>query len=303
MNAASRRCAALLAAATVAALLAGCGTTVAPATVTAAHHVRDVDQGPKAGSRALASASARRLLDSLVLPAGSRDIPQRPVPAGLEQPGVGAGGPGILLDVYRLYRLRMTVADAIDFLKAHRPAGTADAGFSGGGGGPGLTITAIADVLRHVPAGIDCIYLVETLVPEARGASALRADAQVTWYPPRSAAEYLIASRFRSVSISTTSAGAGASITGGQRFIRPLVAALDLMHATPPLDWPCTSGTYSYRLVFAPAVPGQGTVVVASGNCSVDTVSVEGRAQPDLAETSRLAALVKRLMKDSGHAG
>jgi hypothetical protein len=292
------RCAAVLAAATLTAGLAGCGSVHYRAATTAAHRQ---DPGPVAGSRALALASARRLLDALVLPAGSRPLPQRPFPAGLDQPGVSGLGAGILLDVDRLYRLRLTESAAIDFLKAHRPAGTTGADFSGGGGAGGVTSTAIADVQRRVPAGIDVIYLIETLVPEAGGTSALRTDAEVTWYPPRSAAEYLIASRFRLVTIALTSASGTASIAGGQRLIRPLVLVLDSMHATPPLDFPCSSGMTSYRLTFAPAVRGQAAVVVASGSCGADTVTVGGRAQPDLADLGPLSAVVTRLVRDHAH--
>ncbi len=293
MSRLSKGWAALLAAVAVAASVTACGGPTAIGTLTVAHHPREL--GPVAGSRALAQANARRLLDSLALPAGSRPLAQRPVPAGLDQPGVSGGGPGILLDVSRLYRLPMTVAEAIGFLESHRPAGTSGADFSGAGTGGGVTTTAIADVQRHVPAGIDVIYLIETLVPEPGGASALRADAEVTWFPPRSAAEFLVAVRFRSVSISLTSVSGGARIVGGQRYIRPLVAVLDSMPATPPLDFPCASGIGSFRLTFTPAVPGQGMVVVASGNCNADTVTVGGRAQPDLADMGPLGALVTRL--------
>jgi hypothetical protein len=291
------------------AALAACGGPEATAKQTAATRVtsRRAQLGPLPGSRALAAASAWRLLDSLGLPAGSRRMPVRPVPPGLDQPGVGFFGPGIVVDVYRLYRLPMTVADAIAFLQAHVPAGTVSSGGTGAASGSGVSETAIAVFQRHVPAGIDEIGLVETLVAGPGGSALLRADAQVLWYPPRSAAEYLVAARFRSVRIIVRSVlvmvggnTGTADVTGGQRLIRPLVAVLDSMHATPPPDYPCASGSQYYTLLFAPAVPQQRAVVVESGSCGVDLVSVGGRPQPELSDTGRPGALVDRLLREYG---
>ncbi len=290
------RCAALIAAATLSGLMAGCAGASDGGVLTAA---RSRNLGPVAGSRGLAAASARRLLGVLVLPAESQQLPARPAPRGLEQPGVYFGGPGDFFDEDRFYRLPMTVAAAIAFLRAHMPRGTVGSGTSGTANSGGVTITAIAITQRHVPAGIDEINLVETLAPRPGGSSLLRADAQVVWYPPRSAAEYLIAVRFRSVRITVTgSTGTTATLTGGKQLIRPLAAVLDSMHATPPLLFPCPLGRSSYKLAFAPAVRAQRAVVVHNGPCNADTLSVGGRAQPELFDTGRLSALVTRLLRE-----
>jgi hypothetical protein len=285
-------CSALIAAATLTGLLAGCANASSGAVRTTAHAG---DLGPVAGSRALAVASAQRLLGLLVLPAGSRRLPARPVPPGLSQPGVSVGGPGNFLDQDRLYRLPLTVTHAITFLRAHELPGTVDSGTSGGGNADGVTITAIAFTNRSVPPGINQIDLVETLTPEPGGSSLLRADAQVLWYPPRSAAEYLIATRFRSVRITLTPSDGSKTVQGGQRTIRALVAVLNSMHATPRLIFPCPMEWPLYKLVFAPAAPAQRAVIVQSDSCGTDQVSVGGRPQPELFDTSRLRALVTRL--------
>jgi hypothetical protein len=290
MTAPSRKYAALLAAGLLAALSAGCGGAAATsANVTAAHHPREL--GTPGGSRASALASARRVLDSLVLPAQARVDRTRPVPAGLAEPGANSGCPGVPLDVHRLYRLPVTANDAVHFLSAHRPRGFAVSSVSGG-----LTI---GDSEMRVPAGIDCLFLVETLLPQAGGKSIVRVDVSMNFYPPRPAAEYLVASRFRSVSISPDNLGGGASIMGGQRFIRPLVAVLDSMPATPVPEFFCPLAVGPYRLVFSPAVRGQGTVVVAGAACEVASVTIGGRVQLDLNEVDPLEALVNRLLKDN----
>ena len=306
----SSRCRSGIALATVAltAALAACAGPAGTTRQTAATQLpagQSARLVPLPGSRALAVACARRLLDSLGLPAGSRRMRVRPVPPGLDQPGVGFGGPGILVDVYRLYRLPMTVPGALAFLRARLPAGTVNSGASGESNGGGVTETAIAVSQRHVPAGIDVIGLSETLVAGSGGWSLLRADAQVFWYPPRSAAEYLVAARFRSVRIIVrpvrvmVNGSTGAlGVTGSQRLIRPLVAVLDSMHATPPLLFPCPPGRQYYKLLFAPAVPQQRAVVAQSASCGTDLVSVGGRSQPELVDGGRLGALVDRLVRE-----
>jgi hypothetical protein len=287
--------AALIAAATLAGLLAGCAGASNGAVLTAAH---PRNLGPVAGSRGLAAASARRLLGLLTLPAGSQQLPARPVPRALEQPGLYSGGPGNFFDQDRFYRLPMAVTEAIAFLRVHVPQGTVSSSSSGAASSDGVTITAIAATQRRVPAGIDQINLVETLTPGPVGSSLLRADAQVVWYPPRSAAEYLIASRFRSVRITVTGSTRTTTVTGGQQLIRPLAAVLDSMHATPSLLLPCPIGGSGYELAFAPAVRAQRAVVVQNGPCNADTVSVDGRPQPELFDTGRLSALVTRLLAE-----
>ena len=290
---------ALIATAALTGLLAGCATTVSGGVRTTA---QTADHSPVAGSRALAVASAQRLLGMLVLPARSRRLPARPVPRGLEQRGLTIAGPGNLLDQERLYRLPMTVSDAIAYLSAHKPRGTVGSDTSGGGNSGGVIITAIAFRQRRVPPGINQINLVETLVPGPGSSSLLRADALVVWYPPRSAAEYLTANRFRSVRITLTrydvphSTQSTQIVQGGQHLIQPLAAMLDSMHATPALDMPCPMPRLQYKLAFAPAVPAQKSVIVTSGLCGEDQVSVGGRLQPELSDPGGLSALVTRLV-------
>ena len=51
-----------------------------------------------------------------------------------------------------------------------------------------------------------------------------------------------------------------------------------------------------YKLAFAPAVPAQKSVIVSSGLCGEDQVSVGGRLQTELSDTGGLSALVTRLV-------
>ena len=297
-----RGCAALVTAAALAGILGGCGVP-GRARLTAVHRSQ-AQRGPVAGSRALALASARRLIGLLVLPAGTRPFAARKLPPGIDQPGVSVGGPGVFLDVDRLYRLPMTMNAAITFLGAHRPRGTVPSNFSGQSAvGANVLSTAIAVTQPRVPPGIEGIHLITTVAPGPHGTSLLRADAQVTWYPARSRAEYLVAARFRLVRITTSGPAGKASLEGGQRLIGPLVAAIDSLHATPPILAPCPGGTANYELAFAPAVAAQAAVIISSGPCDVDSVTVGGRPQPDLADSGTLSGLLTKLLREYSRAG
>jgi hypothetical protein len=284
-------CCAVATVAMLTVLLAGCGG-VSRSPVLAA--VYRGDRVPVAGSRALAMASARRLLGLLVLPAGSHELHVWPGPRELDQPGVSVLGPGNFLDLHRLYRLPMRVSEAIAFLHAHVPRGTVSNSSTGGGSADGVTSTAVLVTQQRLPAGIEQIHLVDTLVPGKGSSSVLRADAQVVWYPPRSSAEYLVAARFRSVRITATGGYGAGSISGGQRMIVPLVAVLDSMHATTTLVHTCPSPIGSYQLAFAPGVRGQLPVTIQGGDCNGDPVSVGGHPQPMLFDTGTLTALVRK---------
>jgi hypothetical protein len=290
---------ALIAVAVLASLSAGCGSTSVTGVPTTTRAGR---RGPVAGSHALAGASAERLLRLLVLPAGSARLPAQQVPGTLQQPALSILGPGNLLDQDQLYRLPTTVPRAITFLRAHKPRGTVVNTAASWGNPDAVTITVIAFTEPNAPAGINQINLIETLAPGPDGSSLLRADAQVVWYPPRSAAEYLIATMFRSVRITMTRmtmsrSDATQNAAGGQRLIRPLAAILDSMHATSALNASCPIPPLSYKLVFAPAVPAQPAIIVTSEYCGKDQVSVGGRGQPELSDTGALSALVARLVR------
>jgi hypothetical protein len=293
-----RGCAALATAAALAGILTACGSAPGKASLTTAR--RTEQSGPVAGSRALAQASARRLLGLLVLPAGSRPFTARKLPQGIDQPGESFGGPGVFLDVDRLYRLPMTMTAALTFLSAHRPRGTVPSNASGeSADGATVLSKAVAVTQPRVPPGIEGIHLVTTVAPGPGGTSLLRADAQVTWYPPRSRAEHLIAARFRLVRITMSRlTGTATSVQGGQRLIRPLVTLINSLQATPPILAPCPSGTADYELVFEPAVPAQAAVTISSGGCGVDSVSVGRRPQPDLVGSAALTGLVSRFFRE-----
>src|SRR6202034_4034648 len=170
-----RRCNVMVAVAAVAimACLAGCGSVAARTAAASgpnrgrparAHDARapGAPGVPAAGTTAEAEAEARHLLAELVLPGGARRLPGRPVPAAVSQPGQDLG-PG--LDLYRIFRLPMSMDAAQQYLRAHLPAGLTSSGTGWGsdGGKPAYDVLAADVAPRAVPPGIYAAQLVYTI--------------------------------------------------------------------------------------------------------------------------------------------
>jgi hypothetical protein len=293
------RPAVIIAAAAALAGLAGCGTAPAGAasnTAVGAGQVRPVG-GPPAGRRAEAVAAVARLLGSLTFPDGTRRLPGRPIPVSLRSSGQPAAGVPAWVDRHRLYRLAMTPAAAAAYVSAHRPAGTivVDSGqyFSRGG----VTVLTLSVAPHRMPAGVYGAELTENIAPGPRGSALLLADAGATWYPPRSAAEYLNAARFRSVRITASGLHGARTTVWPRPTVRAVVALLDGLHAAPPVYISCPAPNVTYRLAFVPAVPSQPEAVVIADGCLEVSVSVAGREQPALWDDNKVMSWAARLLR------
>lgn len=251
---------------------------------------------PIAGTSAEAAAEARHLLAGLVLPGGARRLPGRPVPAAVSQPGQD---PGTGLDLYRLFRLPMSMDAAQQFVRAHPPAGLTSSGTGWGsnGGMPEYAVLTADVAARAVPPGIDIAQLVYTIAPDAGGDSLLRADAQIIIYPARSAAEYLNPADIRSVTVSTTGPDPAARALTSRPEIARLARLVDGEHAFPlGLVYPCPAELGpGYQLTFTPVSGRWPTVVVDPANCMGDGVLADGARQPGLVDAG-LFSITKRLL-------
>ncbi len=290
----------------ITALLAGCGTV--PDRPAAAGSARITAAGRKAdaritvaaaGSYTEAKAVAVRLLAALVLPAGAARLRQQAVPAALQT--AGFTGAGEDLDLYRYYRLPMPMAAADSFLQAHPPAGlTLDTT-----GTVGLGNDYLAGSPRSLPPGISAVML-QYIMATVPGGSLLRADVQVMFYPPRTAAEYLSPARFRSVTVSAvpwdSPVPASQRTITSRRDIAMLAALVNLLPVKPPGSGPIScpfigGNMVLYQLEFNP-VPNTGpTVVVKSDGCLSDLVSADGVRQPPLEDGDTVATAAARLLK------
>lgn len=288
-----------------AASLAACGTASAPAatghrrahTTSAASHLAV----PAAGSRGEAVALARLILSRIRLPAGARLLPAEPVPAALRHPAL-LGLAAASLDVHELYALPEPMGTAASFLMAHRPPGmswSSDGTLSGPGGPESQDISY---TVRSVPSGVYTAQLGVTIAPRASGGSVLRADAQVLWYPPRTAAEYIQPGRYHVLTITVTIFGAKKhtvrTVVTSPAAIARLAGILDASRVLPSRTISCTLPSVYYRLAFAAAKDtGPGVVVdVSRWPCEGIQIRVDGRTQPSLQAGIPLVDAIDRLL-------
>ncbi len=283
----------------VLALTAACGGVSATSSGGSSTHLATArHSGPPWQTRAGSEQIAARLLAQLRLPAGARRLPHRPLPPHLRLPGSAMAAKDYV-DSYQVYRLPMSMTAALRYLRAHAPSGMTMQGPGSSSNGSGVIERDLTFVPRKTPWGIASLDLTDTVVRGPGGHALLRSDAEVIWYPARSAAEHLTAAQFRSVRITAFVAGA-ATRTVARTFasaavIARLVALLNSEPASPGEVVFCPLITVTYRLAFRP-VPGHPAVVVSRYGCTGDSITVGGVAQPALQDLGKLPALVDKLL-------
>jgi hypothetical protein len=259
--------------------------------------------GPPAGSQAEAAALARLLLSRVPLPPGARPLPQTPLPPSLRVPAAGSViDTAAYLDQYRLFAIAQPMNSAAACLAARVPPGLSR-GSTGQGAGPGgITMREVGYLARSAPAGIASAQLVLTIVPVSSGGSLLRADAQVTWYPARSAAEYLDPARYHVLSLTVTIFGRNPHtvhrIVTSQAFIARLAETLDRLQAEPIGTTACPADFEDYQLSFSVSRQSRPAVVVSATEtgCGGVGITVNGHSQPPLADYGAVGALVRQVV-------
>lgn len=293
---------ACLALATVAAL-AACGTVAAPAGGPHAHPAGPTPAipGPPGGSRAEAAALAGQVLARLQLPAGTRRLPPTPVPPSLREPALGPATGDTSFDLPQFFVVPQPM-DALEAgLAAHAPAGMGQGGTGRGSGdnGPFLEVTYL---VQSVPAGIASAQIVLTVVPAGSGGSLLRADAQILWYPSRTAAEHIDPGRYHVLTIDATIWGQRVytvhKIVTSQAFIARLAQALNRSPAQPPVTIACPSDSETYRLALSVSRRSRPVVVISAteSGCGGSGVTVNGQPQPALDDQGAVGALAHQAL-------
>ncbi|HEV2376745.1 MAG TPA: hypothetical protein VGS19_31790 [Streptosporangiaceae bacterium] len=325
-------------------MLAACGTAHAPTAGAQAAHGRGAaataDQlGAPAGSRTAALAVASGMLTRLALPQGAQLTQPHTLPAALRQPGEMVAGGADSVDVHRVFTVRQSLTATQHYLASHAPAGMALSGTgqasmptviprtpvplaspvqqpTGSGStapapvgqpaGPGTTTSAVVDwSLRSLPAGIELSELTVTIVPAAGGSSLLRADAQVTWFPPRTAAEHLDAAAIHNMELSAyvlnPSPHTVRQTITSRAVIRQIVTLLNSLPAAPPTMAHCPMMLASYRVTLLVSAPGGRplqSVTATPGGCGADSFWADGKSQPPLWDPqAKVTALVDHVLK------
>jgi hypothetical protein len=214
-------------------VLAGCASPAAGPHAPGKVAVRLVVPPP--GTRAEAEAFAQQMLSSVILPAGSRQLPRAREPSLLRTFAGDpvAAVPGV--SPFRLCRLPLPMSAAISFVQSHLPRSETNSSWGqylGHGDAAAEQYQYVDAQARTLPVGIDLGNLQYSVVPGRAGFSVLQVNAQVIWYPPRPAEEDFVASGFRAVKL-VGFASHGREITKtltSRQLIGKLVSLLDDLH-------------------------------------------------------------------------
>ena len=172
------------------------------------------------------------------------------------------------------------------FLVGHVPAGMRPrwAGDPGNG-----TDRYLLDVPAHLPRGVAQANLALVIIPRGRG-SLVRAEVQVVWYPPRSAAEYVFPGRYRAVTVTVPAASGGGTVTRAftsRAVITELAWLLNRLPGMLPTGFNCPamSGRIPpapYRVVFTPRSRRWPAISAAPVGCWAGGILVGKHRQPAL---------------------
>jgi hypothetical protein len=258
---------------------------------------------PPSGTDAEAAALARLLLSRLILPPGADRLPQTPLPPPLSGSWYAGSVVTPSLDQYRVYALAQPMAAAAAFLAARVPAGLAEGGTGQYGSSGDVVEMDVTYEDQHVPAGIAGAQVVVSVVPARSGGSYVRADAQIVWYPPRTAAEYIDPARYHVLSITVLISGRRShtvhKLVTSQAFISRLAATLDRMQAEPIGPVGCPAIFAEYQLAFSVSRTSRPAVVVSANNagCPGAGITVNGQQQPPLTDDgAEVAALADQVV-------
>jgi hypothetical protein len=280
-------------------LTAGATAANASTTPVARAAARVAASTAAADSRHGSTAYARHLIARLRLPAGSRRMHGKQI-ADLS-PSLAA----ILTDVVdkrALFHVPERMTALSTYLQAHAPAAmtvTSSGSYSGRNGVIAETVTFSP---RHLPAGIFSALLVTTFKPTGHGASVLRADAQVAWFPPRGGAVRIRASDYRAVVVTRSRANGHdrhTKVVTAPREVARLAAMYNRLHGAPDVVTTCPElgpSTIIYLLSFRPAQAGTAAVVLSPTNCQDVGVTIGGKPEPGLYPASTVNAAARRAL-------
>jgi hypothetical protein len=284
----------------VAAIVAGCGHATLLQTGAAPHPVTAVQH---AGPPATATAYARRLLARLRLPGHAHRLPWPARPLRSLTPTLPSVQHDVT-DLHVLYRIGRPAGEIDGYLAAHIPAGMR-AGDGGHSGTAATTTYYFVDYIPAAPPGwVYQATLATAVVPRRGGGSLVRVDAQVAWYPPRSAAEHIVASRYRAVTATAPTSWSGPPRPVTRTFTAPgvvarLAALVNGWPAQPNIVQYCpaiSAASTLFRLVFVPASSRWPTITINSDGCLSSGVGVGGHGQPVLDDGGRLDTAIDRLL-------
>ena len=226
---------------------------------------------PVSAGLVLAAAATLAACASAAVPPAIRPhtypLPSAPLPPSLTEPAGWYADGATSLDRYQLSALAQPADASAAFLAERAPAGMGGGGTGQGSSLDGEPFIEVSYLARSVPAGVFGAQLVLTVVAAGSGGSLLRADAQATWYPPRTAAEYIDPARYHVVSITVAVGGRRPhtvhAVVTSQAFITRLARSLDRSQAQA-VALGCPADFADYQLAFSVSRHSRPAVVVRS---------------------------------------
>lgn len=257
-------------------------------------------------NRSVAERRARQLIAEIRLPRGDHLGSTEPdgMPSGMRQADQRPGTP-YLVDLGRFWVTNMTQQRTLGWLSSHGPRG---ASASGSGTWGNRTLTADSLEFSWAARGVLALEWMQVSVVPYRTGSLARFDAQVVYYPQRPSGEEVPPGIDRiAIAVAGTSGGSRSltviDSTAISR-IEELVAAMRGSPMTFQPGGPCLdlhSMTERYRLDFYSSGRSAPVAVVTGRPWSIGldnvTMTVEGRAEPDLADSGlKLGHLVAKIV-------
>jgi hypothetical protein len=270
-------------------LVVGCGTTQARPGSGPDHP----GKGGPGGSRAQAMALARHLLDQLVVPPGTRPAHVRSLPASLRDSRAPRAG---WVSARRILLAPGKPRAVWETLLPHAPF-SESAVF-------GAVPTSVGTLLPAPAPGVDAADIHVSMAPLSGTMTLVAAYADAAWLPSRTAAEHLEPASIRAVTISADQLAPKPrrltrTVTSAAVIVR-LAAFLNRLRPAPTAALAgvsCPAPPSSFRLQFTATGRQAPAVVVSPAACMADAVTVNGRQQPLLWDTTGgLASMVRKLL-------
>jgi hypothetical protein len=254
-------------------------------------------RGPATITRADAERLARTLLARAVVPQGARVLAGQ-APAVVRQPAEVMAG-HLSFGLHRIWTVSQPVSTVYDLVSKHVPAGMTSDGSGQSGTPAGVSQEFVSYSPRRLPAGVRQANLSLTVAP-AGAVTLLRADVQVIWYPPRSAAEHIPAG-MHAVTVTVSHSGSAASHPVSRTFTSAdlagrLAAMLNGAYASTGGDVNCPAELVSYKLAFAASRTATPYLVATVGSCGTVLITAAGHQQPALQEPGALGPALSKLM-------
>jgi hypothetical protein len=168
--------------------LAGCGAATGTAPTSDAPTTTAAATTAQTSPHSLAEAELATLLAMVRVPSGAEQVASAPI-AYLDQPPVSQSSPNLLTRT-SFWRIDMSFADTLAWIKAHTPGGLTS-GMGGQAGGPGVPTNQSLGFSAPSTTAYDGATIELDLAEVSPSMTGLRADAEVVWLPPKPSTEFI----------------------------------------------------------------------------------------------------------------